>query len=472
MRTFWQYFFGVLFLGVFIIFYFLKTDSGHQNLGYFIEDYLSAKTYNKIEVISLNLEKYPHIEIELQVNNRANITLKGEFNQYNIEMKYHLKGDSFHFNEFYLNDTIDVNGEVIGSFSSLLIKGEGRVFDGDIEYSFVNTPYEIKDMSVQMKKVNSQKIFTFFKERSLLSGSVDIYANFDYFSKYLKEGQLKIYMQDAFIPNLIKDTPLILNSTIDFKGVEYRYVADISSDIGEVILKDGYYHDGEKIVKVDYSVHLKNLAYFEKILKHNYQGALDLNGTLVYNTDNGSIEIDGYTHQFEGELSYLYKKEHIDVTLKEVSLERLLKQFSYPILFLSKIDGKIHFDIKEKSIIVNTELRDTRFVSSELTQMLYDKAGIDMLAEVYDKSFFSAGYYNSTFSSSLKIDNGKSHVYLTDTTLNLIDDRIDSNFEIKMQGQEIHGEVHGILKEPKIWIDKKKIMEYQMNKHLGWLVGY
>ncbi len=448
-------------------------ESGHKILGYFIEDYLSKYTYNKIKVDSLNLEKYPSIVIELQINDTANITLEGELTNYYINMSYHLRGESFYFNDFHLNDKIDIQGKLVGDFSSLKVTGEGNIFDGEVQYSFTNTPHNIKEMSIDMERVSIEKLFIFLEEKVFLSGLVNINANFESFSKYAKEGKTKIYIPKARVYQVKEDIPFSLNSTIDFQGVEYRYKAEIGSTMGMIILKNGYYHDGKKIATGDYAIYLKNLADFKKLLKPNYQdildihGILDVNGTIVYDTLSKLLEIRGSTSQFGGELSYIYKDEYLDMKLKRVSLKQILEQFSYPVLFVSKIDGRIQFNIKDKRVFINTDLKDTRFVQSKLTDMIYEKASIDILSEVYDKSSFLAGYQNSILSSTLKIDNGYNHIYLTDTVLNVLNSNINSNFEIKIQGEELLGKIYGTIDNVHVWIDKERFMEYQADKYLS-----
>lgn len=467
MRIFWKYFFGLWVLFLLTVVYFLKIESGHKSLGYFIEDYLSKYTYNKIKVDSLNLEKYPSIIIELQLNDTANITLKGELTNYYIDMTYHLRGEAFHFNDFHLNDKIDVHGKLVGAFSSLKVTGEGNVFDGEVKYSFTNIPHNIKEMIIDMDNVSIEKLFSFLEEKAFLNGLANIDANFKSFSKYAKEGETKIYMPRARVSQLKEDIPFALNSTIDFQGVEYRYKAEITSPMGMIVLKNGYYHDGKKIATGDYAIYLKDLADFKKLLKHDYQGKLDVNGTIIYDTISKLIEIRGYTSQFGGELSYLYKDEYLDMRLKRVSLKQILEQFSYPVLFVSKIDGRIQFNIKDKRVFINTDLKDTRFVQSKLTDMIYEKASIDILSEVYDESSFSAGYQNSVLSSTLKIDNGHNHIYLTDTVLNVFNSKIYSKFEIKIQGEELLGKIYGTIDEVQVWIDKERFMEYQADKYLS-----
>jgi len=467
MKRFFYYSMILLSLITVVLFYFLKTASGHRNMGYFIEDYLSIQTYNKIRVLSFNLENYPNILLNLQINDRANISLQGEISNYDINMTYHLKGNSFRFNDVYLKDKIDVHGTLLGAFSSLRVTGEGRLFDGVVKYSFMNVPHSIKDMKIEMKRVAFSKILSFLDEEAYLKGSADIDAKFKLFSKYEKEGTAKIYIQRASVPKLAKNIHFVLNSTIDFEQVEYRYGIDIYSDIGTVTLRDGVYHEGTKKAKGEYAIHLKNLLFLKERYPHNYQGGLDTNGTVGYDGDRDFFSLKGETHQFGGDLSYLYQKNSIELKLKHLSLERLLQSFSYPLLFSSDIYGIVKFNIKEKMIIINTNLKNTRFKRSRLSDILYRKLNINILDSIYDKSYFSGGYQNNILSTTLKIDNGKDYIYLTDSKIDVLNNSIYSKFEMKIEGEEIFGKINGTLREPKVWINKNRYIIYQTDKHLG-----
>ena len=467
MRRLFYYSIILLSLITVVLFYFLKTASGHRNMGYFIEDYLSIQTYNKIRVLSFNLENYPNILLNLQINDRANISLQGEISNYDINMTYHLKGNSFTFNDVYLKDKIDVHGTLFGAFSSLRVTGEGTLFDGDIKYSFMNVPHSIRDMNIEMKRVAFSKIFSFLDEEAYLKGSADIDAKFKLFSKYEKEGKAKIYMQRASIPKLANNTYFVLNSTIDFEQVEYRYGIDMHSDIGTITLRDGVYHEGTKIAKGAYEIHLKNLLFLKERYPHDYKGGLDTNGTVGYDGNRAFFSVRGESQQFGGDLSYLYKKNSIELKLKNLSLERLLQSFSYPLLFSSNIYGIIKLNLKEKMMIVNTTLKKTRFKKSRFSDVLYRKLNINILDATYDKSYFSGGYQNNILSTTLKIDNGKDYIYLTDSKIDVLNNSIYSKFEMKIAGEEIFGKINGTLREPKVWIDKNRYIIYQTDKHLG-----
>jgi hypothetical protein len=470
MKLFWRYFLIFFVAGVFTILYFLKTDMGHQNLGYFIENYLSKKTFNKIKVYSLNLENYPELIINLQVNNRAKITLTGKIDNYSIDMMYHLRGDSFTFNNFILKDKIDVKGKLTGTFDHLKVTGEGELFDGSVEYDFLNTPKTIQNLTLKMYKVKSAKVLNFLEEKPLLEGLADININFQHFSSYSKEGRVKIHINRAVTPEL-KEHVVMLNSTIDFKDIKYYYHGDITSErFGKIIFNNGIYHESKHIARLDYTGYFKGLSSLEKGVKSNYKGNLDLNGTLMYNSTYEDLIITGNTQQFKGNFSFFYRKNIIDFQLKKVSLSHLLNTLSYPIIFTSDIDGTMHVDVKDKIVIINTDLKNTHFVASKFSDTLYHEANINILSGTYNQSHFSAGYQNLKFSASLKIDNGKHYIELGETRIDILTGRINSKFEINMQGKEIFGEIYGSLRKPKFLIDKRKFIHFQTNKYISdWL---
>ena len=472
MRGLWKYLFGLLILGIVVFFYLFKTDLGHQNIKYFIEDYLSKKTFNKIKVRTLNFDKYPYLTMELQVNETATVILKGKVSKYHIDMYYHLIGDSFSFNNFLLDSPVDVQGKLIGPFSSLLVRGYGSIFGGKIKYNFINTPKKIKSMNIELKKVESEKILKFLEQKSLIKGLVDIDAQFNIFSTYEKKGQTKIYMDEACIPEVSHKIFFVLNSLIEFQDMDYRYEGNLSSRIGTLSVDKGHYYRSKKIANAQYIINIKDLSYFEKSLKDRSHEVLKLNGTLLYDYYSGLLILKGNTSQFGGELSYIYKKNSIDFKLKSVSLEALLKSFSYPVLLSSNIDGTMNFSLKEKILLINTELTKTHFKRSEFTDMIYNKLDIDILEGNYNQSSFLAGYKNYLLYSTLKIDNGTNHLSLIDSKVNVLDNTVDTKFDIKLEKKELYGKIQGTLENPKIWIDKSKLFTNETkNKLDSWLIN-
>jgi len=451
-----------------IIFYLLHTTLGNQTLADFLSSYLSKKTKNHLEVSSLKIDAYPILEMNITVNNGAMAHLKGTATKSRIEMDYHLVGDSFHYNNIVLKDKLNIKGHILGILSDALIRGQGEICDGRTEFNFIKTPKSFKDINVHLSSVSSEKVLNFLHYKPLVTGKADIDASFKKFSKYQKDGKALILMHNANMPSVSGAVPFDLKTEIEFKDMEYFYKGGIKSKIGSLTIVDGYYHPTKREAKSLYALNLKELAYFEPFLKHKYQGAFESEGSIYY---KDGFHIRGKSNKFGGLLEYEYQNKGLELKLEAVSLVKLLKFFSYPALLSAKVYGSIDYDLEDKIVLMNTKLKEARFRKTKMTDMIFNATGIDMLQDVYNNSSFVGGYQNNLLKSTLKIDNGVKHVYLTDTVMNSKTNSINSKFEVKIVGEELYGDIYGTLDNPKVSIDMQKLLKYQLNKQIGNFLG-
>lgn len=438
-----------------IIFYFLNTNMGHEDLKNFLENSLSEKTDNKIKITSLNLDHYPNLTIKLKINHALNVTLRGEFDNKDISMQYHLTGDSFKLNNLLLKDKIDIYGTLVGSFNALEVTGSGQAFDGKVKYTFTNLPNVIKNMNLEMKEINSSKVLNFLEQKTFVQGDVDINAHFSKFSKYEKEGEATIYMAKAHVPLLQQKMPFKLHSKIDFSNIKDKFNATLTSNLGKITIKKGVYDSSKNTFDTLYHIHLTDLIYFEKLLHHQYKGSLNTTGRIDYNSDNEELQIKGVTSKLGGELTYLYHNQDIDLKFHNLSLKKLLYQLNTPLLFNSKINGTINYSAKEDLLIINTQLKKTRFMPSKLTQTIQEKLKVNLLKGSYEQSYFSGGIKRDILSTRLMIDNGENYIKLTKTKLNIKNHKLSSNFKMKMKGTKVEGKIYGTLEKPQVKIETK-----------------
>ncbi len=455
MNNFLRYTLLLLALFLLIIFYFFNTSMGHENLKNFLESSLSKKTDNKIEVISLNLDHYPNLIIKLKINNALNVTLRGELDNEEMSMRYHLTGEKFQLNTLLVNDKIDIKGTLVGSFDSLEVTGTGKAFDGKVDYTFTNLPSVIQDMNLEMKEVNSSKVLNFLEQKEFIQGQVDIKAHFTKFSKYEKQGGATIKMKQAYVPMLKVKTPFKLNAQIKFENIKHKFNAKLTSTLGKITITNGTYNNSKKIFNSLYHIHLTNLSYFEKLLHHQYKGAFNSTGSIYYNNDDEQLKIKGETSKLGGELRYLYHNKDIDLKFNNLSLKKLLYQLNTPILFNSKINGSINYSAKEDLVVINTQLKKTRFVPSKLTQTIQHKLKTNLLKGSYEQSYFSGGVKEDVLSAILTLDNGRNYIKLSKIKLNLQNNKLSSKFKLKMRGTKVEGKIYGTLEKPQIKIETK-----------------
>lgn len=409
MKSFIKYFLLFLISLILMFFYLLKSSSGHESLGYLVEDYLSKKTFNEIEVHSLNLEKYPDIEMNLTLNHGAKVFLEGKVDKYNVDMKYHIVGKEFKFNNFHIEEKLELKGYLQGPFSALFVEGKGSIFDGNISYTFTKIPKKSKDIKITMKAVESQKILKFLKQPIFIEGKADLNATFEHYEKHKKLGEVNVFIPKAFMHKVAPHVLCSLKSYLKFNDMTYKYEGKIDSDIGYLNIKNGHYQQVGKLSEAEYDLHLNDLLYFEKILKYRYKGDLHTAGKVKYN--NG-LFIEGNTGKFGGNLAYRYENKRISLELKALSLTKLLAQFSYPSIFSSSLYGTVNYDMKSKIMLVDTKLRETHFVRTKFSNMIYKVSGIDMLSGIYNESSFIGRYEKNILRSELKIDDGVSYLHL------------------------------------------------------------
>ena len=469
MKIFLKYLLWLFSLCMLIIFYLLFTELGHKTLGFMIGEYLSKKTYNKMVVSNFNLDNYPKLILDIKVNDAAMVHLEGTANTHKVDMTYHLQGKKYHWNNFLIDSPVDVKGKMKGLASNLMVEGRGRAFDGNISYHFLKIPKKFKDMNILLTKAKSKEVLKFLKQQPLIKGRVNIKSQFKVFSKYERDGVAKITMNRAFMPSVAPYVPFKLQSTIGFKDMAYNVDGQINSDIGSLQVEDGYYHKIRKEGHGKYVLHLKELSYFDEILKRRYTGSLDTNGSMVY--EDKKMRVEGITDKFDGELHYLYSKDTLTLKLKKLSLEKLLKQLNYPALLTAKVDGKVDYNIKDKIMLIDTKLKEARFKRTKMTDMVLAAAKIDMLVDVYADSSFVAGYQNEQLTAVLRIANRVNHIYLNNATLNRKQNSIDSDFEVRMNGQEIFGRITGSLKHPSVTVDMKRLIKDQIEKKIDSLFG-
>jgi len=470
MRLFWKYLFWILSFLTIIVFYLLNSSLGNNAISQILSSYLSSKTKNDLKVSELDIRQYPKISMKIKINERATATFKGLFNRSSLDMQYHLVGDSFKYNRIDLDDKIDIVGHISGSLSQPYVEGDGKIFDGEVAFSFSKLHKSFKNLKIALRKVESKKLLIYLKKRPILEGKADVNAYFKEFSRYTKEGEALVYMEHATMPLVSGDALFAFKSKIAIKDMEYHYDIGIKSDIGNMLVENGYYHKSKHDFKATYAVEINDLSYFKNFLKHNYRGCFASEGEVRYSKKN-ELTINGKSNTFGGVLNYRYLKEKVELKLQGVSLEKLLHLFSYPPLLSAEVYGSIDYHPKDKMALINTELKKTKFRQSKMTQMVLKTTGIDMLKETYDKSSFVGGYQNGVLSSILKIDNGvDKHIYLTDTKIVSKTNAIESKFEVKIAKEELYGTIYGTLKHPKVSVDMQKLLKYQLNKQIGnWL---
>jgi hypothetical protein len=251
MKILFKYIFWLLSLLSLLVYYFLGTTLGHISVGKLVEDYYSKKMDNKIEILSLNIERYPFIITEMKINDNTRLSLKGNADSDNMNINYHLRGESFQWGNQNIPHPINLRGTMNGKISELRIKGAGEVFYGETNYSFIRKSNRVEALEVILKSISSNHLLKFLQYDLELEGDVDVTLNFEYFSAFRKKGMTSISMKKAIMPKVLGEVEFTLDGTVGYRDLLRDFFVDIDSDIGKLRVANGYYNKAANLMTAE-----------------------------------------------------------------------------------------------------------------------------------------------------------------------------------------------------------------------------
>ncbi len=458
------WFFGFLML---VLYYFFMTKSGEERLCGWGGSYLSKELNNSIEIKSLNLWNYPKISTTLRINSLTDLDLEGEISSRGyVALNYHLKGQGFRFDNLRVEDKIDLQGTIHGKLQRLSIDGKGELFGGKGDYQLIKEGDHYSDLVLHLKEIKTAPLMKLAGVEKPVHARLDLNGTFSEISKLHQKGEAWFALHQIKIDS-IEENLSISKAYVHISDALYRFNGKLeASHLGEILIEEGEYHGINRELMAQYNLDIPKLERLEPYVGHRYYGQLKSQGKLKYSASKG-VDIQGKSHDFGGDLKYHFFNNHLQMHLRGVELARLLQLYGYPAPLKAELFGSVDYSVKNERLLVDTKLRKAHFQKSQLTEMLRKTAGIDLRKHLFDKSHLMGTYHHGLFEATLKVDDGKEHLYFNDIKLHTQKETIESRFELKMHHQEIYGTVHGSLKNPQISIDMKKLLRYQMDQQIG-----
>ncbi|MBT8343396.1 MAG: hypothetical protein KJO45_01625, partial [Sulfurovum sp.] len=397
-------------------------------------------------------------------NKHYKIKLNGLVNDSWANMDYALSSGRFPSHVCTIEDDIDLTGHVNGPFSRLHISGEGQALDGHINYDGIKINDGLENFTLTMKGIHSVKLSTLLGQKVFPKGRADLHADFKYLGKESKKGTLIYSLNKSTLDKL----PFSLHTQIDLDNSKQTFSADITMANAKINITKGSRDTDANITSAFYVIDVKDLTPFEKLFGYKYHGPFYAMGEA---THHKHFKIQGLSKTFGGMLDFVYEKDTLDIDLNDVSFKQFMGLFPVQILIDGDTTGKINYDFIKKRMVVNTKLKNAKFLHSELVSNIYKEADVNMLVEEFDDSTLEASYQNDILVGDLKLANDRGHFYLTNTIMNTNKNTINAYFDFKMQEQEFSGKVFGALDDPEVDLNMKKLIRHKMDEQMDSMVG-
>lgn len=464
MFTLFKYFIYFLIFISIALFYLLFTSLGNKHIYDFASYKLSQKSDMLIEVQSINIYDYPHVNIEMNIERKAKLILAGEINDRWVNMGYTLTSKCIASDICKIDDDIDIQGQISGPFYRMAITGKGKALDGNVSYSVMKYTDKVENLKLKMHDVNSSKLASLLGQDALIKGTADVNINFKIMDEHTKKGYFTYDVKDQNFLGM----PLNLHTKVNINGMKHTFVMDIASGNATLNITKGHYDQEKKLATAFYILDIKDLTRFESLLGYKYLGSFYAMGEIKYDK---YLRINGLSKSFGGMMDFLFKKDGLHIQLEDTSFRKVMGLFPFPPMLNADATGDIFYNFVQKTLIVNTDLKNAKFLHSKLVDVIHEKAGVKMMKETFDNSRMEASFHNSVVLGFLKLENQDSHIYLTSAKVDTEKNTINAYFDFKMQKQEFSGKVFGPFDNPEVNLNMQKLIKYQMDKQLNSIVG-
>jgi len=464
MLNFFKYLIYTLIFLSLVLFYFLFTPLGQQNIYDFIGEKLSKKTDLQVEVKTIDITQYPQVRIILNIEKKAKLTLWGKIDDILVDMDYTLTSDCIATEHCQIDDDIHIKGHVKGPFTRLSISGKGTALDGNLTYSGMKYTDRAEHIKLIMRDVNSSKLLRLMGEDAIIHGKANVDIDFEHMDKSHKKGTILYHVKD----HNFKGIPLDLATKIDIENEKHTFKIDVTSPYLTLNITKGTYNQKEKKANAFYVLDVKDLSKLDKLLGSTYRGDFYARGVLSYDT---FLKITGLSKTFGGMTEFTFEKDGLKIHLDNTKLENIMSLFPMPPMLTAYATGDIYYNFIQETVVVNTKLKNARFVECNLARVIRKKADVNILKEVFDDAHLDLTHHHDIIRGNLSLANNHSHLYLKNTKINTERKSINAYFDFKMQRQEFSGKVYGSLDNPKVNLNMQKLVRYQMDKQVDKMIG-
>ena len=435
MSTLIKYTIFIFLLLSLILFYFLYTPLGNQQIYSSFSYILTKKTGLDVDVETIDIQQYPYLEADMLVEDKYNLKLKGFLKNNTLDMDYVLTSNCLHSAVCTIDDEITIIGHLSGPLNKVKITGKGKALDGNISYVGLKQEDTLKDINLVFNDMNSSKLFTLLGQTPLLEGNANARMHFDTLNQAHKKGSISYDVKKSDLSGLLVD----LHANIDIEDHDQTFIIDVIAPELTLHLTKGRYDLEKNTAHAFYTLDVQELSHLEKLLGYRYVGPLYASGKIAYDEH---IIVKGLSKSFGGLIDFIYEKDRLNADLTGVPFRNFITKLSYTPLLDANTTGQMGYDFLSKTITIHTKLNNAKFLPSGLLDTLSEKSGIDMHEEVFDDSRVNLTYKDDILTGDIHFANKENHLLFNNAKVDLTKKSMESAIDLQTPKYRLEGETY------------------------------
>ena len=353
--------------------------------------------------------------------------------------------------ELKFKDKLSISGVTKGLGNKLAFSYDSTTAKVDASQLVLERVLALAGVPVYVKgTLDSQIVLTNLKpsEGTFTLKSTDLVTEPD---------EMKKLIGDALKVNIAVDT------SGTFKEGKGYINTKIKSSLGDITLDNMVVDTQNKTHKGIYTLDIPSLKELRKVIDQKLYGPLVMKGEW---SKDKVLTVTGETSTLGGKISYTLVGDELRTTIDNVPLENILGMLGHKQDFLGKAFGKGKYNLKQKSGVVDLDIKSFQIKPSSTTNTIKMVIGKDPARVMFSSTKFHADIKGKITDYTLHAKGSHSSIDITDGRVNKINNTNTAKFKFVYEKYTVHGKIRGTIDDPKVTIDTSAILKDKIDEQL------
>lgn len=255
-------------------------------------------------------------------------------------------------------------------------------------------------------------------------------------------------------------TKVMLESSGTFKKEKSTMNTEMKTALGNISLKNMTYDKKSKSIKSAYVIDIPELKKIQPYIDKKFYGPMVLKGVF---SKKKLLKLTGNTTSLEGKIEYRLHGKELRSTITAVPLLNILGFLGQKKNFLGQAFGKGIYNLKQKSGVVDLDIRSFQIKPSTLTHTIKMFLGKDPARIIFSSTKFHADIKKKITKYTLVATGSRSSIKILNGTINKESNTHRANFTLVYEKYTVHGKIKGSADNPEITIDTNTILQEQLS---------
>lgn len=354
---------------------FLFSSAGNSLIKPYVEKVIKEKSGYDVKFETFRVG-FNHLNLKGDINKEIFLNLNGPYSIFSrsFDVDYQINIENLKSFGFELGEKMNLIGKINGNMNDFDANSSGRFLDSDIKVIANIKDMKPYNLKIDANGLNLAKALPLAKQPLYAYGNVDINADIQN-----AQGSATINAKDVRLNEKVfsdelnitlpSNTTLSGISELKMQGDNINAKTYINSNLKvEASAKNTTINLKTKQIDSDFDIKLNDLSNLESFTKQKLVGALNIIGATNIK-DNKITILYAKVLGLDGDIVANLKDEDLKISLKNVSLQKVLKILNQPSLSNGNINGEILSNISFKNAKGKMTIKDALLNKPELDKM-------------------------------------------------------------------------------------------------------